>query len=226
MRKRFLFIFAAPAVVFCMAGCRSNDVDTGKVEQTSREGKQVTVVEQTNNETAQIIVDEDEFDDEDEEPAAIEDLSYEILAEGQERDWKIEDVLKNDLEIDGIPVSIPCTVEELLNALGDEYNIDEEVIFYNGEETFLSISTFPDNENIVCGLFFTNLFDEKGILGFRNINDSFDKFLEKYTLPNETEKENTKVKIRYKDEDCYMNCVYRGNCFTTIFIGYSTGDEN
>lgn len=222
MRKRFLFIFAALAVVYCMAGCRSNDVDTGNVEQTSREGKQVTVVEQTSKETLQIIIDEDEY----EEATSMDDIVYEILAEGQERDWKIEDVLKNDLEIDGIPVSIPCTVEELLNALGDEYSIDEEVIFYNGEETFLSIITFPDDENIVCGLFFTNMFDEKGVLGFKNINDSLDKFLGKYTLPSEVEMDETKVKIRYKDEDCYMNCVYRDNCFTNILIGYSTGDKN
>ncbi|MCH5348877.1 MAG: hypothetical protein J1E40_06100, partial [Oscillospiraceae bacterium] len=69
---------------------------------------------------------------------------YETLAEGQERGWKVKDVLKNDLEIDGIPISIPCTIDDFLNALGDEYSIDRSGLLYNGELTVLRIFTDPD----------------------------------------------------------------------------------
>lgn len=51
------------------------------------------------------------------------------LAEGKQRDYKIEDILKNDVRIDGIPISIPCTLNELIEELGDDYSVDNDEIY-------------------------------------------------------------------------------------------------
>ena len=102
MKKNFLAIFAAAAM--CLTGCGGNDAP-----------EQITEKEETTSEAAS-----------EETTAPEESINvYETLAEGQERNWKIEDVLKNDFEIDGIPVSIPCTVGDLLDTLGKKYSADD-----------------------------------------------------------------------------------------------------
>lgn len=170
--------------------------------------------------------------------------AYETLAEGQERDWKIEDVLKNDLEIDGIPISLPCTVGELLDTLGKKYSVDESGnLCYNGEKTIISIYKSSGDimeERIAKGFYSkyflkdTNLYNsEKGILTFVDINDipKQSEFGNKYTLPNEIDIDNSnarkQVTSRYNDESGYMRCTFRDYVLSGLEIECRIGgNEN
>lgn len=223
MRKSH-FISIILAVALCLAGCQSKNVDVGQAEQTNETSRQAA--EETTAPTESVN-------------------AYETLAEGQERDWKIEDVLKNDLEIDGIPISVPCTVGELLDMLGKNYSFDEDgSLYYKGEKTILFIyNSNEDNiENCIVRGFHSKYYlldkeeeynTEKGIITFTGFNNSPDylKFINNYTLPNEMEVEyfdaNNETTIGYIDENCYMDCIFRNNDLSSLFIGYLTGgNEN
>ena len=109
MKKKIMAIIAAAAM--CLTGCGGNDTS-----------EQIPETKETTSEAAS-----------EETTAPEESINVnETLAEGQERDWSIEDVLKNDLEIDGIPVSLPCTLKEMLDTLGSEYSVDESDFVYEG----------------------------------------------------------------------------------------------
>ncbi|MCM1022551.1 MAG: hypothetical protein NC395_00650 [Prevotella sp.] len=118
--KKFFAAAAAFCMLFCVTGCTQNDVSTGQEETTTTVGTILPKVkeEETESETVSETTSA---------PQNAE-IGIETLAEGEERDYSIEDTLKNDLQIDGIPVSIPCTVNELLDALGEDYSIDEDMV--------------------------------------------------------------------------------------------------
>lgn len=222
MKKRLLSLFAAAAITLSLSACKPSE--TAQKTQTSETAESTAMVSET-VQTAETTAPESS------------DVIYETLAEGQERDWKIEDVLKNDLEIDGIPISIPCTVEELLNTLGDEYSIDETnlkdanaqehhvvPLVYKDNETMLTISVATEKDLnymhfLVDGVFFTNLGYENGVLFFRTSSDSYSEFISKYTYPSELEIENNKILIKYDDGTHYLDCIFRDNDITMISIG-------
>ena len=203
MKKKIMAIIAAAAM--CLTGCGGNDTP-----------EQIPETEETTTEAAS-----------EETTAPEESINlYETLAEGQERDWNIEDVLKNDLEIDGIPVSIPCTIDELLSTLGDEYNIvDNHSLLYNNEDTMLSISVFPNENNTVCGFLFVNLpsLYDKGVLEFTNLDSTYDSFINVYTNPNELTINKNMVTMAYSNEICYFDCIFVNDAYSSIHIGYKIG---
>lgn len=118
MRKIFA-VLAAVCLGFGTVGCQKNDVSTGQ-EQTSAVSNNTIIPKVKDEET--------EPETKSETTTALQnaEINIETLAAGEERDWSIEDVLKNALEIDGIPISIPCTLNELLEALGDDYSVESE----------------------------------------------------------------------------------------------------
>ncbi len=170
--------------------------------------------------------------------------TFEALSDGQERDWKIEDVLKNDLEIDGIPISIPCTVEELLNTLGEGYSVDESVfeeeketyfsnLYYNKEKTLINISIIPekDEENIFMvqgfGFIDNQTLSEKGVLGFNNLNETYFEIIKAYPNPNEIDFEDEKIMLLYCDEDYFFSCLFRNEKMVTFILSTNAGgNEN
>ena len=120
--KKFLVVLAAACLVFGIVGCQQNDDVSSGQEQTSA----------VSNNTILPKVKEEETEAETElettsDPQEAE-LNIETLADGEERDYNIEDILKNDLEIDGISITIPCTLNELLKTLGDDYKVKKNDI--------------------------------------------------------------------------------------------------
>lgn len=114
-------------MVFGMVGCQQNDVSASQ-EQTSAVSNNTIIPKLKEEETEPETKSETASETESETATAPQntDINIETLAAGEERDYKIEDILKNDLEIDGIPISIPCTLNELLETLGDDYSVDSE----------------------------------------------------------------------------------------------------
>lgn len=105
LRKKFLALLAAVALACGAVGCKAESEQMTPqtyASATSAETEETTTAPQN------------------------ADIGIETLAEGEERDWKIEDVMKNDLEIDGISISIPCTVGELLDTLGKNFAFAEK----------------------------------------------------------------------------------------------------
>lgn len=156
--KKPLAVLAAACLFFGLVGCQQNDVSTGQ-EQTS-------VV---SSDTILPKVKEEETEAETTSALQNADINIETLAEGEQRDWSVEDVMKNDLEIDGIPISLPCTLNELLEVLGDDYSVkksevkdsvDGEInskfrdftgeffitdLYYNGDDTYCQIHALISN---------------------------------------------------------------------------------
>lgn len=93
------------------------------------------------------------------------DIGIETLAEGEERDYKIEDILKNDLEIDGIPISLPCTLNELLETLGDDYSVNKSDI----KDSF---KRAKDKDNITKSKYFTGKFVTV-FLDYKNADEEY-----------------------------------------------------
>ena len=221
MKNKLLSLLAATAVIVSLTACQSGEMgqdiqSSEAVSSTTISEAEQTTAETTAPDNAEVI--------------------YETLAEGQERDWKIEDVLKNDLEIDGIPISLPCTVEELLNTLGDGYSVnDSATICYNDKETVSSL-LLGDTDNIVHGVYFKyfmidqeSLFSDKGVLFFSNISNQYrySEFLSQYTFPNEITIDDDKTDVWYIDELCYITFSFRKNELTSVLIGFKTGgNEN
>lgn len=169
----------------------------------------------------------------------------ETLADGEKRDWSVEDVLKNDLEIDGIPVSIPCTLNELLEALGYDYSVDEDEIkdefegkattkskyfegeylsiqlYYAGESTYCLLETIADPNNInfdtinVIG-FYDGM--DNGIMNLKNLSagDSLDKCLKNYGKPNEVKVSEKFTFLIYEDDACSIHILIKNSNKNTI----------
>lgn len=142
--KKFLAVLAAVVLVFGMVGCQQNDDVSAGQEQTSTVG----------NGTILPKVKEEETEAETTSLPQEAELDIETLAEGKERDYKIEDILKNDLKIGGIPISIPCTLNELLEALGDDYSVKKSDIkdSFDGEANIKS--KYFTGDFIVTDLYF------------------------------------------------------------------------
>lgn len=121
-KKKFFAVLAAACLIFGLVGCQQNgDVSTGQ-EQTSAVSNNTILPKVKEEET------EAETKSETTSAPQEAELNIETLAEGEERDYNIEDILKNDLEIEGIPISLPCTLNELLETLGDNYSVDKSEI--------------------------------------------------------------------------------------------------
>lgn len=176
------------------------------------------------------------------------DIGIVTLAEGEERDWKIEDVMKNDLEIDGISISIPCTVGELLDTLGKNYSFDKDelleerdskfrhaYLYYKGEKTDTSINVFYKKNTEykdfeICKVGDLGI-DDTSNLTFKGLNGKYNKFIKKYPNPDESEIKKTGERkfsvLRYYDGDYYLDCCFHDDVLDMFFIGLKTGgNEN
>ena len=225
--KKILAVLAAACLVFGMVGCQqNNDVSTGQ-EQTSAVSNNTILPKVKEEET------EAETESETTSAPQEAELNIETLAEGEERDYNIEDILKNDLEIDGIPISIPCTLNELLETLGDDYSVDEEEIkgyfdieytvktkyfignhlmvslYYKGDNTYGYMYAIADPQKLdfdtvnVIG-YSTGV--EIGVLNLTGLtnDDTMDKYFEKYGKPNEAYGGDKYIFLTYEDEVGYF----------------------
>ncbi len=229
MRKIIKRLLAA-ALVCGMTGCGSEAEQTDIVQTISE-----TVQTESAETTSEIIS----------ETAAAAESFVETLADGEKRDRSVEDVLKNDLEIDGIPVSIPCTLNELLEALSDDYSVDEDEIkdefegkattkskyfegeflsiqlYYAGENTYCLLRTIADPNNInfdtinVIG-FFGGI--DNGTMNLKNLSsgDSLDKCLKNYGKPNEVKVSEKFTYLIYEDDGCFIQIDVKNNNKDTI----------
>ena len=149
-KKRLLSLLAAVALVCGLVGCQA-DTDTGQADVSTGQ-------EQISVENSTIIpkVKDDETKVETTSVPQNAEINIETLAEGEERDYKIEDILKNDLEIDGIPISIPCTLNELLETLGDDYSVKKSDIkdSFDGEANIKS--KYFTGDSIVVDLYYND----------------------------------------------------------------------
>lgn len=217
MKKRLLSLLAAVAITLSLSACKSSE--TAQETQTSQTVESAVTVSETIQAAETTAPENDE-------------VIYETLAEGQERDWKIEDVLKNDLEIDGIPISIPCTVEDLLNTLGDGYSVNNSAtICYNDKETVTSL-LLGDTDNTVHGVYFKyfmidqeSLFSDRGVLFFTKISNQnkYSEFLSQYTFPDEITIDDDKTDVWYIDEFSYITFSFRKGVLTSVIIGFKPG---
>lgn len=217
MKKRLLSLLAAAAITLSLSACKPSE--TAQETQTSQTVESAVTVSET-VQTAETTAPENT------------EVIYETLAEGQERNWKIEDVLKNDLEIDGIPISIPCTVEELLNTLGDGYSVNNSAtICYNDKETVTSL-LLGDTDNTVHGVYFKyfmidqeSLFSDRGVLFFTKISNQnkYSEFLSQYTFPDEITIDDDKTDVWYIDEFSYITFSFRKGVLTSVIIGFKPG---
>lgn len=229
MKKRLLSLLAAAAITLSLSACKPSE--TAQETQISQTVESAVTVSETIQAAETTAPENDE-------------VIYETLAEGQERDWKIEDVLKNDLEIDGISISIPCTVEELLETLGDGYSVEDIYseneekyvampLLYEGKKTQTMLTViFDSNINYkafrICSITFLDLdIYENGVLNFRNADNSYYEILMKYSYPDEIEKKDNNIWLGYNEETYHFNCSFHGDKATSIYIGLNTGgNEN
>lgn len=152
-KKRFLALLATVALVFGTAGCQQSDVTAGQ-EQTSAVSSNTIIPK----------VDDEETESETTTASQNADINIETLAAGEERDYNIEDILKNDLEIDGIPISIPCTLSKLLEILGDNYSVDKSDL----KDSFNRSS----DDKITKTKYFTGKF-VSGFIYYKNGDDEY-----------------------------------------------------
>ena len=240
--KKILAVLAAACLVFGMVGCQqNNDVSTGE-EQTSAVSNNTILPKVKEEET------EAETESETTSAPQEAELDIETLAEGEERDYSIEDILKNDLEIDGIPISIPCTLNELLETLGDDYSVDEDEIkddfdgeattkskyftgeylhihlYYKGKNTYCYLRAIADSEKID--------YDTINIIGFYSgrrycvvnlsdlhVGDNIDKCIEKYGNPNEVYvHDDGTILLTYINSNCLMEFRIVDNAIKKIYL--------
>lgn len=228
MKKRLLSLLAAAAITFSLSACKSSG--TTQETQTSQTVESAVTVSET-VQTAETTAPEND------------EVIYETLAEGQERDWKIEDVLKNDLEIDGISISIPCTVEELLEALGSDYsisiqeveeNLDEDHVavslYYCGKKTYGYLMATVDSkkisfDNIVIDAYLDGI--DNGVMSLSElaIGDSVDKCLKKYGNPNKVNVKGETTFLTYKDNGSFIQIDIKNDTVDGIsLVGFETED--
>lgn len=184
-KKRFISLLAAVCLTLSIVGCKQNDdVSTGQ-EQTSAVSNSTILPKVKEEETES----ESEIESETTTAPQNAEINIETLAEGEERDYNIEDILKNDLEIDGIPISIPCTLNELLETLGDNYSVDKSEIkdsfsraskkdkvtkskYFTGKFVTAYLDYKNGEEEYICGHFMTICdpkkfdFDTVNVIGY------------------------------------------------------------
>lgn len=241
--KKIFAVLAAACLVLGTVGCQQNDdVSSGREQQTSAVSSNTILPKVKEEET------EAETESETTTAPQEAELNIETLADGEERDYEIEDILKNDLEIDGIPVSIPCTLNELLETLGDDYSVDKSEIEndFDGEATtkskyftgeYLHIHLYYKEKNTYCYL--RSIadpekidYDTINIVGFYSgsrygvvnlsdlhVGDNIDKCIEKYGNPNEVYvHDDGKILLTYINSNCLMEFRIVDNTIKKIFI--------
>lgn len=227
LRKKFLALLAAVALACGAVGCKAESEQMTPqtyAAATSAETEETTTAPQN------------------------ADIGIVTLAEGEERDWKIEDVMKNDLEIDGISISIPCTVGELLDTLGKNYSVDKDdllkkstgkyrssFIFYKGEKTDTIINViYEKSTNFkdfkICQIGFLG-YSDNAVLTLKGLDGNYNKFLKKYPNPDdlmvEEKGQRTHARITYFDGDYCFSCTFHNDVLGMFDIGLMTGgDEN
>ncbi len=234
-RRGWLTAVLTAAVLVCsLAGCQA-DVDTVQTdtELTKQDSFQTTSQTESTESLSETSAPESGL------------TAIETLAEGEERDYKIEDILKNDLEIDGISISLPCTLNELLEALGEDYSVDEcEIedafegktttkskyfngeflsiqLYYAGEKTYGFLRTITNSTSFsidtinVIGHFGGI---HNGIINLSDISagDSLDKCLKNYGKPNEIIVGEKFTSLIYEDDDCFIQIDVKNNKNDTI----------
>jgi len=174
------------------------------------------------------------------------EINIETLAAGEERDWSVEDILKNDLEIDGIPISIPCTLNELLEVLGDDYSVESEdelksifsgitnvrlgnfegeyfavPLHYKEEGTCGSIQTIADPRELDYDSanvigYFSGFY--KGVLGLSGFSndDKIENFFEKYGKPSEIDSSGNFIYYTFKDSTGFFQIAVRNDSDTIL----------
>lgn len=224
MKKRLLSLLAAVAITLSLSACKSSE--TAQETQTSQTVESAVTVSETIQAAETTAPENDE-------------VIYETLAEGQERDWKIEDVLKNDLEIDGIPISIPCTVEELLDTLGDGYSINKSelddgvianvtsayytgeynslILYNNNKSTLNSIMIVCDgNDNLNVIGFFSGI--DKGVITLKGLplNSPVSQCIDKYGYPDQIVENNGKEYFLYETNEFYFHVCYKNSLMQRV----------
>ncbi len=231
--RKFIKRFLAAALVCGMTGCG------GEAEQTDTEQTVSETVQTESAETTSEIISE---------TAAAAESFVETLAEGEKRDWSVEDVLKNDLEIDGIPVSIPCTLNELLEALGDDYSVDEDIIknvtdgeafslflYYRNEDTYglLMGTAIAENVNfdtIIIDAYLSGGHNGNGDTNLSKLSagDSLEKCLKNYGKPNKVKVSEKFTYLTYEDDVCFIQIDVRNDNKDTIdsisLVGFKAED--
>lgn len=245
--KKFLAVLAAACLVFGTVGCQQNDVSTGQ-EQTSAVSNDTIIPKVKEEETESETKSETASETESETAIAPQDdeINIETFAAGEEHDYNIEDILKNDLEIDGIPISIPCTLNELLETLGDDYSVDKSAIkdsisrdkvtkskYFTGEFVTVYLDYSNGEEEYICGHLMTICdpkkvdFDTVNIIGYSELSgklslsgfsagDSIDKYIEKYGKPNRINVGDKSTGLIYKDNDCRIAVIVENQNSTII----------
>lgn len=245
--KKFFAAVLTFCMLFCVTGCtQDNDISSGQEETTTTVGTIMPKVKEEETESETVL----------ETTSAPQnaEIDIETLAEGEERDYSIEDILKNNLEIDGIPVSIPCTLNELLDTLGDDYSVDKSEIENDFEGTADTKSKYFTGESLTIRLYYKEKdtycllrsiadpekidYDTINIIGFFSgrrygvvnlsdlqIGDNYDKCIEKYGNPNEVYDDDGTIFLTYINSDCLMDFRIVDNAIKKIYItGYKTED--
>ena len=187
-------------------------------------------------------------------------LSFTACAENKENTdvgQNVEDAViaelayavQNDLEVDGMPISIPCTKDEFLKALGKRYSFDEfNNLCYDKKRTMLYVRTdYYDENKIRCVDFFYDDYSrkidsyimsevEKGVLTLRSVKGdipySMEDVLEVYTMPNTTwSEEEMQRLLLYDGEDeaksaYIMQCAFSERGCESVIINYYETNEN
>lgn len=155
-----------------------------------------------------------------------------------------KDIVKNDLAIDGIPVSIPCTIDDMLRKLGSGYGVDEVYnLTYNGKETMTHFVTEYGDENMINSIGFryddysdkeSIIFSEveKGILSFKAMNGKLPYSIEDvkaaYAFPGEEKAYGDSgefTRLMYFDGEKYesefvVQFIFSERGIETVFVNY------
>lgn len=187
-------------------------------------------------------------------------LSFTACAENKENTdvgQNVEDAVmselayavQNDLEVDGMPISIPCTKDEFLKALGKRYSFDEfNNLCYDKKRTMLYVRTdYYDENKIRCVDFFYDDYSrrtgsyimsevEKGVLTLRSVKGdipySMEDVLEVYTMPNTIWLEEKMQRLLFYDgedeaKSAYiMQCAFSERGCESVIINYYETNEN
>lgn len=243
--KKIFAVLMVVCLVFGMVGCQQNDVSASQ-EQTSAVSNNTIIPKLKGEETEPETKSETASETESETATAPQntDINIETLAAGEERDYKIEDILKNDLEIDGIPISIPCTLNELLETLGDDYSVDSEdelkSIFsgitnvrsekfegeyfgvslnYKEEGTCGRIQTIADPSELDYDSanvigYFAGLYKGVSSLSGFSKGDKIENFFEKYGKPSEIDSSGNFIYYTFKDSTGFFQIAVRNDSDT------------
>ncbi len=156
----------------------------------------------------------------------------------------LEYAVKNDIKIDGVPVTIPCRRDELLASLGDKYSFDDvDNLMYEDKETMIWVVSDYNDEDMIKSIGFR--YDDynndgiivseinKGVLEFASLGAdqpySLDEMLSVYAVPyqrTEIGENNNSTRIQfYSGEDIdgseyVLQCVFTDNNMLTAICTY------